>query len=273
MGKLQIGVLVPLKEEPKEELDKVAELGLNACQICCWKPELYTAEVGERLKTASEELQIRLATLWAGWPGPATWNFVEGPSTIGLVPPETRRMRVDVLKKAAEFAAEYQFPSITTHLGFIPEDPSRQLFTETVDAVREVALHCKSFGIGFWFETGQETPVTLLRTIETAGTDNLGINLDPANLIMYGKGNPVDAMDVFGSYVKGVHAKDGLYPTEGTHLGKEVPLGQGKVNFPVLIPRLKEFRFDGVLAIEREISGRQQIADIKKAIALLSPLC
>ena len=89
---------------------------------------------------------------------------------------------------------------------------------------------------------------------------------------MYGKGNPVDALDVFGKYVRDVHAKDGLYPTDGKNLGKETPLGEGKVNFPLLVKRLKDIGYDGALTIEREISGDKQIEDIMKAKKILEEL-
>ena len=79
----------------------------------------------------------------------------------------------------------------------------------------------------------------------------MGINLDPANLILYGKSNPIDALDVFGEYVRDVHAKDGCYPTDGKNLGKEMPLGTGKVNFPAFIKKLKEIGYDKTLTIER----------------------
>jgi sugar phosphate isomerase/epimerase len=135
-----------------------------------------------------------------------------------------------------------------------------------------VAKRCKDLGLHFCFETGQETPVTLLRTMTDIGTGNLGINLDPANLLMYGKANPIDALDILGPYVKGVHAKDGEYPTTPGELGVEKPLGQGRVNFPVLVPKLKSFGYTGPLTIEREISGDQQIKDIRHAVQLLTPL-
>ncbi len=130
----------------------------------------------------------------------------------------------------------------------------------------------KSNGQYLLFETGQETPVALRRVIEAVGTGNLGINLDSANLILYGKANPVDALDVFGKFVRGVHAKDGLYPTDGQNLGEEVPIGQGKVDFPALIDRLKELGYSGALTIEREISGPEQIKDILEAKAFLEKL-
>ena len=128
----------------------------------------------------------------------------------------------------------------------------------------------------FLFETGQETPVTLKRAIQdiekTLGKGNIGINLDPANLIMYGKANPVDALEVFGEYVRGIHGKDGKYPTDGHHLGDEVPLGQGKVNYPAFIAKLKEIGYEGDITIEREIDGDEQKKDIRMAKDLLDKL-
>ena len=273
MSKLEIGVMSSLGERPEEEIRKVAELGLSSCQVCSWNPDVWTDQVGERLLEAAAKHRVHVTTFWSGYPGPAVWNFVDGPATIGLVPPQYRAMRVEVLKKAARFAAKFHLPSITTHVGFLPEDPKDPLYTGTVEALKQVAGLCAELGIGFWFETGQETPVNLLRTIERVNTGNLGINLDPANLLLYGKANPVDALDVFGKYVRGVHAKDGLYPTDGDHLGKETPLGEGQVNFPVLVPKLKSMGFGGALTIEREIGGEQQIRDIRRAIELLAPLC
>jgi len=140
----------------------------------------------------------------------------------------------------------------------------------------EIALRilraCRELGIEFWFETGQETPVALLRTLRRAGGDDLGVNLDTANLILYGKANPVDALDVLGPHVRGVHAKDGLQPTDPDALGEEVPLGEGNVDFPAFVGKLKDLGYRGPLTIEREISGAQQIKDIRKAVDLLESL-
>ena len=272
-AKLRLGIIIGLGDKPDEELKKVRDLGLSTCQVVSGDPAAYNEENVLKLKAASEKHGVEVTTIWAGCPGPTEWNFTEGPSTIGFVPPEYRAMRVDALKKAAEFAAACGVPSITTHAGFIPENMTDPLYKGTVEALAEIARHCLSLGIGFNFETGQETPITLLRVIKDIGTNNLGVNLDPANLLMYGKANPVDALDILGPYVRGVHAKDGEYPTEPGSLGHEKPLGQGSVNFPVLIPKLKSFGYSGALTIEREISGPQQITDIKMAMQLLEPLC
>ena len=157
-------------------------------------------------------------------------------------------------------------------MGFLPENMTDPEFRPMLLAVKQVADHCKANGQRLLFETGQESPVTLLRYIEESGCDNLGINLDPANLILYGKGNPVDAVEVFGRYVCDVHAKDGLYPTNGRSLGKETPLGQGRVDFPTLIGALKSVGYDGTLIIEREIKGEEQRRDILLAKELLEAL-
>ena len=157
-------------------------------------------------------------------------------------------------------------------MGFIPEVPSDPLFEGFCDAVRTVAEHLKKNGQNILFETGQETPVAMLRCFEKVGTDNLGVNLDTANLILYGKANPVDALDVFGKYVMNLHAKDGCYPTNGMNLGKETPIGEGKVDFPGVIKGLYDLGYDGYVTIEREITGEQQLIDIENARVYLQQI-
>ena len=98
------------------------------------------------------------------------------------------------------------------------------------------------------------------------------VYLDTANLILYGKGNPVDAMDVIGTYVRGLHAKDGRFPTNPRRLGEEVPIGKGKVDFRAVIRRLKDVRFQGAMTIEREIEGDQQTKDILESKRYLEKL-
>jgi L-ribulose-5-phosphate 3-epimerase len=157
------------------------------------------------------------------------------------------------LKKIAAFAKTLGAKALVSHCGFIPETPKDPLYEGTREAVREVTECCASNGIEFRFETGQETPLVLLRLIEDIAAPNLSINLDPANLLMYGKANPVDALDMIGPHVHSLHIKDGFYPTNARQLGKEAPIGAGKVDFPALFARLKDFGFNGELIIEREI--------------------
>ena len=102
----------------------------------------------------------------------------------------------------------------------------------------------------------------MLRTFEQVNMDNLFVNLDTANVILYGKANPVDALEVFGKYVKNLHAKDGNWPTNGHEIGNETKIGDGKVDFVGVFKKLHELGYDGYVTIEREIHGDQQIKDI-----------
>jgi len=268
MRGMEVGVLTSLGKD-NDPFAHVAEFGLKTCQLGNWNPAIWTNTRAKEIKSLAARAGVDIAAVWAGYTGPKVWDFIQGPSTLGLVPTRYRKTRTAQLKKAADFAAAAGAPGIITHAGFIPENPDDRLYGPTIAALREVAAHCKKRGIGFWFETGQETPVTLLRTIQDIGLANLGINLDTANCVLYGKANPVDSLDVFGRYVKNLHAKDGLYPTDGRSLGKEVPIGKGKVDWPKLIRRLRELRFTGPFIIEREISGPQQARDIRKAVTYL----
>ncbi|MGQ9663329.1 MAG: sugar phosphate isomerase/epimerase family protein [Kiritimatiellia bacterium] len=267
----EIGVISKLNPAG-DTLSPVRELGLTVCQVVCWAEELFTRENAEQLRAEADREGISIASLWAGWPGPRVWNFTEGPRTLGLVPPQYRAMRIAALKKAGEFAQQAGLSAIVTHVGFVPEDPHDPLFVGVVEAVKEAAEALEELGLEFWFETGQETPVTLLRLIQRVGTRNLGVNLDPANLIMYGKANPIDALDVLGTYVKSIHAKDGLYPTDPMCLGREVKVGLGKVRFPAFVERLREIGYQGPFIIEREITGPQQRVDILETIGYLKAL-
>ncbi len=271
-GELQLGTMVSLDGQVGRGLEAVAELGLRSCQLTCWAPAQRTPALARTVRGIADSLGIRISSLWAGHSGEAVWNFLRGPATIGLVPPATRAQRVAEYLQGVEFAAALGAPSLTTHVGFIPEDPSDPQYPGVVAAVRTIADACRVNGLEFWFETGQETPVTLLRTIEDVGSGNLGINLDPANLLLYGKANPVDALSVFGRHVRGMHAKDGRYPTDPRALGEEVPIGEGAVDFPRLIHALRGHGYQGYVTIEREISGLQQREDISRAIAVLRPL-
>jgi sugar phosphate isomerase/epimerase len=266
---MRLGVIVHIGKDPESALAKVHELGLPTCQagISDYEPAMVT-----RLRGALDRYGIEATALNTAGPGPAVWNFDQGPLTIGLVPRKYRQARIDHLKRASDFAKQCGIPALHTHCGFIPENPNDPVYRETVQAIREVVSHCKRNGQIFLYETGQETPITLLRTMQDVGLDNQGVNLDPANLILYGKANPVDALDVFGTLVRGIHAKDGLYPTDPHRLGEEVPIGQGKVDFPRLIRRLKELNYRGPITIEREIEGPQQTEDIRKAIVYLRAL-
>jgi sugar phosphate isomerase/epimerase len=266
---MRLGLIVDMEKDPDKALQKVHDLGIPTCQV---KTEDLSDQMLEGIRAAAQKFNLEVTALNTSGPGPHIYDFYQGPLTSGLVPRQYRPQRIAHLKQASDFAKKLGIPALHTHFGFIPEDPNDPLYNETVQALREVASYLKANGQMMLYETGQETPITLLRAITDVGLDNQFVNLDTANLILYGKGNPVDALDVLGKLVRGTHAKDGLFPTDPKKLGEEVPIGQGKVDFPTLIARLKKLGYDGPLTIEREISGPRQLEDIRKGKQYLEKL-
>ena len=268
---MKIGVCIEFKsmEEMENKFKTLAENNFDNFQLISWNVSLFTEENAKIINGLCAQYGVTISAFWCGWEGPTAWNFTEGPKVLGLIPLEWRETRIKNLCDGSDFAKLLGVENVVTHMGFIYEDMNHPDFEPFCDAVRKVAEHCKKNGQNLLFETGQETPVAMLRTFEKVGMDNLGVNLDTANLILYGKANPVDALDVFGKYVKNLHAKDGTYPTNGTKLGSECRIGDGKVDFKGVLKGLHELGYDGYVTIEREISGQQQLDDINHARNLL----
>ena len=266
---LRLGLIIGIGKDPDTALGKVHDLGLPTSQIFV---DQFEANLVGSLRQALEKYQIEATSVVVGGPGKEVWDFYQGPLTIGLVPKATRATRIAHIKKASDFAKQCGIPAVQTHCGFIPENPNDPVYQEIVAAMREVVSYCKRNGQNFRYETGQETPITLVRAMGDVGLDNQGVNFDLANLILYGKANPVDAIEILGPYVQGIHAKDGMWPTNPKQLGEEVPIGKGKVDFPSIIERLKQMNYRGAVTIEREISGPQQLEDVRAEKTYLEKL-
>jgi sugar phosphate isomerase/epimerase len=262
---MAVGLIIQPANGAEAAIARVHELGMSNCFLSLdgylgkmTKP--LAQEIGGLLEkyglvaTAAEVVR----------PEPLVWDFERGPSTIGLVPRATRTARMDALKETSDFAAMLEIPCVQTHCGFIPEDPADPLYEEAVKAIREVAQHCAGNKQMFLMETGQETPTTMSRAIKDVDQPNLGVGLDTANLILYGKANPVDAVDILGPHVRSIHAKDGRWPTNPMKLGEEVLIGKGLVDFEKVFTKLHKIGYAGAVTIERETSGPQQIADVRE---------
>lgn len=256
-----LGIITGIGNDPDAAMARVHSLEMTTCQI---EAGHLDDNLIQQLRAATEKYGITVTALGTDGPGPYIYNFYDGPLTLGIIPRTYRAQRVEKLKQFSDYAKQLNIPAIRIHAGFIPEDPNDHLYREAVETLREVIGYCKGNGQDFLYETGTETPITMLRAIQDVGLDNQGVNLDTANLILYDKANPVDALDILGPYVKNTHAKDGFYPTNPHDLGKEVAIPHGKVDFPAIIKRLKALNYQGPITIEREISGPQQFEDIKR---------
>lgn len=264
---MQIGVCVVYRkiEEMEAKFQSLLEQGFDNCQLVWWDTIAWSDENAAVINELTKKYGITISAFWCGWEGPAVWNFYEGQKTLGLMPTEYRATRVKNLCDGADFAKKLGVKNVVTHMGYIPENPYDPEFEPFCDAVRTVAEHLKQNGQYLLFETGQETPTTMLRCFEKVGTDNLAVNLDTANVILYGKANPVDVVDLLGKYIRNLHAKDGLWPVNGHDLGKAVRVGEGKVDFHTVLRKLYELGYDSYVTIEREIEGEQQIRDVHDA--------
>lgn len=267
---MRIGVLISSnrKVDIRKQFSNLQKNGFTSCQLLLWPHyDDLTDERAVEIRNAAAEFGVEITHFWCGWPGYHKWDNYSGYINLGIVPPSTRALRVATLIRGSDFAKILGVKNMITHAGFIPESPLDPNYLPVIEVLVTIVKKCRENGQCFLFETGQETPITLRRAIADvevfAGKGNVGVNLDPANLLCYGKGNPVDALEVLGDYIMGIHAKDALVCTDFRgSTDFEVPIGQGKVNFPVFLPKLKALGYDGEITIEREITGEQQLKDI-----------
>jgi L-ribulose-5-phosphate 3-epimerase len=252
LNNISYGVIIS-GNKPEEEFKRIKDLGFSHCQLSVSE---YSPELARRLRESIEKYQVHPTTLICMGPGNYVWNFTQGPATIGLIPREFREARIKRLHQGIDFCKEVGIPAVHAHFGFIPENPKDSLYVEFIKIMKEIGEYARSKGIDIYFETGQETPVTLLRAITDIGTGNLFINCDLANLVMYGKSNSLDGLKMLSIYVKAFHAKDGKYPTNPYELGKEVPIPEGEVNFPAIVAYLKQINFKGNITIEYELAEK-----------------
>lgn len=270
-GPMAVGwMIAPTFDNPEAAIAQVQQLGIAHCflNLDDWIGR-FSASGAKALSEILSKHGVTATSAEVVGPGRLVWDFLDGPSTIGLVPRETRAARIHALKQTSDFARSMGIQHIQTHCGFLPENPRNPLFTEAVAAIREVATHCAANGQQFLMETGQETPVTMLRAIAAVNMPNLGVGLDTANLILYGNANPSDAVDIIGPHVRSVHAKDGLWPTDPMKLGREVLIGKGCVDFQYVFTKLHKLGYRNTITIEREISGPEQFQDVKDEKAYL----
>jgi L-ribulose-5-phosphate 3-epimerase len=266
----RLGLLANASDNLEQVIAHVHELGLPTAHVSMRE---FSDDMAPRLRSTLDRYEVEATVFISSGPGEEHYDLVEGPLISGLVSARYRRERIDHLKRASDFAKLAGIPAVFNQWGYIPEVPSDPLYEPTVEAVREIASHCRGNGQMFFNETGQETPITLLRTIQDAGMDNVRICLDAANLVLYGKGNPVDALDVLGKYVHAVHAKGGFYPADPRYIGKQVPAHEpNKVDWPLLIRRLKEIGYDGPVTIEAVTRGPERDRDIQSDRAYLENL-
>lgn len=264
---LEIGVFISVTPDPDVQFGKVRDFGLRTCFIA-GLPEPWGTDKADEFIALREKHGVTITSMFSMYPD-QVWDDTElGKRVNGLVPEDKRAAGVAINKKDAKAAARVGIPRVVSHIGFVPEDDKR-MYEGVRDAVREVCDYMGELGLVFALETGQEAPATLRHFIHDVDRPNLRVNFDMANLILYGTGRPLPALDHLMDVIDGTHCKDGVWPKEAGKLGTETPLGKGEADIEAVVTKLYAGGYRGTLDIEREIEGEDQRIDIIDAIKLL----
>jgi L-ribulose-5-phosphate 3-epimerase len=244
-------------------------LGINVVQIACGDPQHASWVEGDSLPEAASAAGFELTGTMLGFPG----EDYTTPQTIqksgGFGNPATRAERLQRFAWALDRTLALGLRDMMLHAGFLPEprDPDRKPFLDTLTKVSDLA---KVKGVTIAFETGQETADLLRLTLDELNCPNIKINFDPANMLLYDKGDPIRAVEILGPDIRSVHVKDANRTTRPGTWGEEVPLGQGQANIKQFVQTLKKVGYRGPLCIEREVGTQEQrLADIAHGIRYL----
>ncbi|MCA9039164.1 MAG: TIM barrel protein [Planctomycetaceae bacterium] len=277
MSKWPIGVFTSIDAGLGVRLEVAEELDIPTVQI-------HAPHAGNRTEAAAtaflekcKAAGISVTAVFGGFEGESYADIPTTVATVGLVPPETQAARAQEMKEISDFAKLLGCDTVALHIGFVPEDRDSAEYKQIVDCTRDLLDHVKANGQQLNLETGQETADHLLEFIHDVDRDNLFINFDPANMILYGTGDPIDALKKVAKYVRSVHCKDATWAADGERgksWGREVPFGTGDINAELYLQTLKEIGYDGPLTIEREIPEEptQQKKDIGQAVATINEL-
>jgi sugar phosphate isomerase/epimerase len=269
---MEIGVMFWAE---RDHLAEIKSLGVRCGQLGIPGAMELNQTVSEDWTAAIAQEQFTIATVFAAYNGESYADIPTVERTVGFIPQATRAEREHRTREISDFAAYLGVRSIACHIGFVPEDQSHPDYIDVRELVRRICDHAAHHLQTFALETGQEPAETLLRFFKDVDRPNLRINFDPANMILYGSGDPIEALRLLAPHVITVHCKDGDWPDKSVpgSLGTERPLGKGSVGIPKFVSTLRELGYRGPLSIERETEDQQErIRDIRDAIALLQSL-
>jgi sugar phosphate isomerase/epimerase len=247
----------------------LGRLGIDVVQIACGDPHHADWQEGDALPAAAKAAGFRMTGAMLGFPGEDYTTPQSIRQTGGFGNPATRAERMKRFQWALDRTRDLGLVDLMLHAGFLPEagDPDRKPFLDTLGAVSAAAA---AKGITVAFETGQETADLLRRTLDELKCPNLKVNFDPANMLLYDKGDPIRAVEILGPDIRSVHVKDAHRPTVPGQWGEEVPLGKGSVDIRKFVRTLKKVGYRGPLCIEREVGDQDgRLADVQHGIRFL----
>jgi sugar phosphate isomerase/epimerase len=256
-----------LPRTPRELVERVRAAGLDAVQLAL-DPVRTGAMPLDQLRAELEATGVRVLSGMMALAGEDHGTPESFRRTGGLVPDGTWEENLATAQEDARIAEELGITLVTFDAGFIPAeagDPRRRVLAERV---RQIARVFGDRGTRVALETGQETADTLAAVLAELGDTGVGVNFDPANMILYGTGDPVRALRRLAPWVRQVHIRDAVAAEQPGELGREVPVGEGDVDWTAFFAALRaaELRVD--LVIERE-AGEERVADVRRARELV----
>ncbi|MBI5686264.1 MAG: sugar phosphate isomerase/epimerase [Verrucomicrobia bacterium] len=249
-----------LRTNPDGVADAMRQLGIGHVNLTL-RPVF--AEGGGAYLDAVRRQQWTISATTIGFPQEDYSSLESIRATGGILPDDCWPRNQEMVVRAAAITAELGVRFLTMHAGFIESGDATQA-RRLRDRLVSLADEAARRGIMLLMETGQETAECLRGLLEELHHPALGVNFDPANMILYGKGDPIAAVRTLGPWIKHVHIKDAIRTKQPGTWGAEVPWGDGEVGATVFLNALKDVGFAGVLAIERE-AGNNRFGDIRLA--------
>lgn len=270
IGSHDIGVCSwSLRTDSASELVKACgEVGLSHVQLALG-PLLGKSEEDRQKEVGIlRDGGITIASGMIGFAGEDYSTIAMIRQTGGVLPDDRWADRLARAKSAGDLAKSIGVAVVSTHIGFIPRSSDAR-YPVVQQRTTEIARHYESLGLKLLMETGQESATELLQFLNDLPARNVGVNFDPGNMILYGAGDPVEAVRTLGRHVHQVHVKDArLSDQPGVKWGEEVPFGRGDVDVPAFLATLASVKYAGPLVIERE-AGPNRVADIRTAVETL----
>jgi sugar phosphate isomerase/epimerase len=257
-------------DSPVDLAAKVSKVGVSAVQLALDPLRTERWSLDETVSTLSAAgIEIRSGMMTTQGEDYSTLETIR--QTGGVRLDEHWDANLTAADANARVAATLGLELVTFHAGFIPHDPADQLHSVMIERLRAVVDGFAARGVKVAFETGQETAETLAAALDQLDRPEVGVNFDPANMILYGMGDPVDALRRLAPRVRQIHLKDALPAAKPGTWGKEVPVGSGAVDWPAFFRETKAARLAGDLMIERE-AGESRIPDMRRARDLVTRL-
>ena len=242
------------QDDPLRALQAVKSLGLDTIQVSKLPDRFYTPEGATEFAGMLRSAGIRADSVVAVFTGESYADRDTVVRTVGFRPLHLIKERLEYLRTCVDFAGAIGAKIVTFHMGFLPENPQDDAYQAMLAAVTDIAAYAKEQNVTISLETGQETGEQLAAFLDTITVARVGVNFDPANLVIYGVDAPSRALKHVVTRVTSVHVKDALLPESPGAMGREVRPGEGRAELAECFRMLRASGFKGALIIENYVA-------------------